>query len=326
MELTAIPIELLVCLTAVAALGYIAGCLRKDKERESKSLSRREVRRAKMAVEELERIALTVKKSLTSHKSILGKFKDRLRQLPDSEREQEAAIKDLCREVEEVLQPTLQLATKMASAYDEIRQQSSNLLTITELRTDPLTGVSNRRGLEEMLDNQLAMTSRYGSTFSLAIFDIDHFKQINDQLGHLIGDQTLQKLAKVVNDCARETDTVGRFGGEEFIVIMPHTDLGGGCIFSERARIAVEELMDCTVSGGVTHLLPGDTHDSIIERADQALYTAKAAGRNCVFYHDGRAIHMADIVNLITPAGNAIGKQPAEEVESPEEEEPVETA
>ena len=248
--------------------------------------SRRELRRAQLVAAELEKIAWDLRKNLAKHHASVSKFRERVGKLNDQQ--QEAAWKDLCREAEEILRPTLHLATQISNAHDEIRQQSANLMTFTEVRTDPLTGVNNRRGMDDALADQLAMMNRYGTRFSLAMFDIDHFKQINDVQGHLYGDQMLQELARLIDESARETDVVARYGGEEFVVVMPETDLEGATMFAERLRRKVEGQMSITVSGGVAQAAEGDTQDTLVARADGALYQAKSAGRNQVFFHDGR--------------------------------------
>src|SRR5262249_38055526 len=148
-------------------------------------------------------------------------FKDRVGEL--SAQEKEAAWQELCTEAEQVLKPTLRLAEQIARAYDEIRQQTNHLMAFTEVRTDPLTRVNNRRGLDETLESMLALMERYEQPFSLAIFDIDHFKEVNDSQGHLHGDRTLQAVARILDDSVRDTDLVARYGGEEFVVVMAHT-------------------------------------------------------------------------------------------------------
>jgi len=100
----------------------------------------------------------------------------------------------------------------------------------------------------------------------------------------------LQDLAKLLDDSVRETDVVARYGGEEFVVVMPQTDLEGAVTFAERLRSMVEQEMPVTVSGGVTVALDGDTHESLFDRADGALYHAKASGRNRVFCHTGEQV------------------------------------
>ncbi|MBU4270555.1 MAG: GGDEF domain-containing protein [Planctomycetes bacterium] len=247
--------------------------------------SRRELKRAQVVALELEKIAWTVRQSLAKHHASVSRFKERVGRLSD--RQQEAAWRELCREAENILKPTLQLATQIANAYDAIRQQSANLMTFTEVRTDPLTGVNNRRGLDDSLGTQLALMTRYHSVFSLVMFDIDHFKQINDQEGHLNGDRVLQELARLLDGSIRETDIIARYGGEEFVIVMPQTDLDGASMFAERLRAGVAERMTITVSGGVAAARESDDPESLIARADTALYNAKTAGRNRVFRHTG---------------------------------------
>jgi len=281
-----IPIP--VALAVVAALGYLVGRRSRTPEEDPATQSRRELRRARAVAQELEKIALAVRRDLAKHNASVARFKQRVGQLGSDQ--QEDAWQSLCREAEEILKPTLQLATQMAGAYDQIRQQSNHLMTFTEARTDPLTGVSNRRGLDHMLESQFAMMTRYETVFSIVIFDLDHFKQVNDRQGHLRGDRILQAVAGLLDEEARETDVVARYGGEEFVVVMPETGLEGACVFAERLRCAVEEQLPVTVSGGVAAAIDGDVADSLLARADAAMYSAKSAGRNCVFRHNGEQI------------------------------------
>lgn len=307
MDLGTLHIPIPLALAVVATLGYLFGRRRRAElsEPELVARSRRDLLRAQHVAGELERVASTVRRHLAAHQAGLLRFKDRVARLagqPD-----EALWKDLCREAEEILRPTLQLATQLAHAYDEVRQQSSHLMTFTEVRTDPLTGVKNRRGLEDALATQLAMMTRYCTTFSVAMFDIDYFKALNDREGHLYGDRVLQDLARVFDESARETDVVARYGGEEFVVIMPQTDLFGAAVFAERVRARVAETLPATLSGGVTAALDGDTRDTLLARVDEALYAAKQAGRNCIWRHDGRQVEpvllSADEATVAEPSG-----------------------
>ncbi|OHB69082.1 MAG: hypothetical protein A2V70_19800 [Planctomycetes bacterium RBG_13_63_9] len=272
----------------VATLGYLFGRRRTVTDGEGMLRSQRELRRAQSVASELERIALGVRKSLAKHHASVNKFRDRVGKLSDEQ--QAAAGKELCKEAEDILKPTLHLATEIAAAYDEIRHQSANLMTFTEVRTDPLTGVNNRRGLDDTLANQFAMMTRYRTTFALAIFDIDHFKRINDQEGHLRGDRILQESARLLDETIRETDIIARYGGDEFVIVMPQTNLEGAVESAERLRLRIHERMPVTASAGVAMGLDGDTQDSLLARADEALYCAKTAGRNCVFQHTGETV------------------------------------
>ncbi len=217
-----------------------------------------------------------------------------------------------------MLKPTFKLASQLANAYDEIRQQSNHLMTFTEVRTDPLTGVSNRRALDETLVSMFAMMNRYELPFSVVIFDIDHFKKINDDQGHLYGDSILKSVAKLLADNVRDTDVVTRYGGEEFVIVMPQTPITGACIFTDRLRQQVEQNLPLTISGGVAAAVDGDGPQTLLSRADAALYSAKAAGRNRVFYHSGLDIHPIVDVEAEQPPS-----PPTEEVHAETHEQPV---
>lgn len=290
-------ISIPVALGAVATLGYLVGRWRRSEEAEVRARSRRELRRAQAVARELENISQLVQKHLAKHQASVSRFKHRVARL--SVQQQDAAWKDLCLEAEEMLKPTLQLATQIANAYDEIRQQSNHLMAFTDVRMDPLTGVLNRRALDEALASQFAMKLRYGVGFSLVLFDIDRFKEVNDQQGHLRGDQILQEVARELDERVRETDMVARYGGEEFVIIMPATNLDGASTITDRLREEVEEYLPVTLSGGVAEAIDGDSAEAIIDRADAALYAAKSAGRNCVFRHDGEQVE--PVVEAVTP-------------------------
>lgn len=285
-----IPIPILVAFVVVAMIGFVFGRKSKRPASDVPGRARRELRRAQLVAVELEKIAWDLRKALVRHHSSVSKFRERVGKL--DEQQQEAAWEDICREAEEILRPTLRLAAQISNAHDEIRQQSANLMTFTEVRTDPLTGVNNRRGMDDALGTQLALMNRYGTRFSVAMLDIDHFKQINDVQGHLYGDQMLSQLARMIDELARETDVVARYGGEEFLVVMPETDLDGAVRFAERLRGLIAKDMPLTVSGGVAEALDGDSHESLLARADVALYGAKSAGRNCIFRHTGDGAEM----------------------------------
>jgi diguanylate cyclase len=272
-----------VALAFLATLGYLASRWKRPINSDLAARSRRELKRAQAVAQELENITWSVRQGLSKHHNSVTRFRDRVSRLNDQH--EENTWKELCREAEDILKPTLQLATQIATAYDEIRRQSANLMAFTEVRTDPLTGVNNRRGLDDALKSQLALMGRYQSCFSIVMYDIDHFKQVNDQEGHLSGDRVLQELARLLDEGIRETDIVARFGGEEFVIVMPHTDLMGACVFAERLRMDVAERMTITISGGVALAQEGDSTETLIARADTALYGAKTAGRNRVFFH-----------------------------------------
>ena len=179
------------------------------------------------------------------------------------------------------------LATTLSYIYrqrEEMRKQAT---------TDALTGLHNRRYLLEHGDIEIARAQRYGNPLSIILLDIDHFKSINDSWGHPTGDRVLTALADTLAALVRGQDIVGRLGGEEFLVILPETDLVGSESLAERIRSCIEEcaatqaedgsLVRFNVSIGIASLIVGEkTFAELFYRADQALYKAKASGRNCV--------------------------------------------
>lgn len=156
--------------------------------------------------------------------------------------------------------------------------------------TDPLTGLFNRRHLLERFEQECERANRGGEGLSCFMLDIDHFKQVNDNFGHQAGDEVIQTIANLCRGALRTYDVVGRYGGEEFLAILPRTSLETARIVAERLRTAIEsaDIMrkpngdqhPVTASLGLSQWKPFDTVDTIIQRADQALYRAKAAGRN----------------------------------------------
>ncbi len=163
--------------------------------------------------------------------------------------------------------------------------------------TDGLTGLHNHRRFQEMLEEEVEEAKRYERTLSLMLVDIDHFKRVNDTYGHPMGDQVLKRVARVLNEFARTTDRVCRYGGEEFAVIMPQTDRNGGRLLAERFRTEVKEQrfqagenqFAVTFSVGVCTYPDQARHkQELIDKADQALYHAKDHGRD-------RTVHYADI-------------------------------
>ncbi len=159
-----------------------------------------------------------------------------------------------------------------------------------QANTDPLTGLFNRRYFFARVRNELKRYDRYGDRFSIILIDADHFKQVNDTHGHGAGDATLQAIANASLHTVRETDLVGRFGGEEFIVLLPHTDVAAAVTVAERIRRAMhtvamqsEGAVPVTLSLGVAEVGPrAATFDALLKAADTALYAAKEAGRDRV--------------------------------------------
>lgn len=186
-------------------------------------------------------------------------------------------------------------ATEFTAVMRDISQQ---IAIVDRLRqratTDPLTGLGNRRFLEERKSELKSLADRYGTEIAVIMLDIDHFKKVNDNFGHDVGDHVLQALARTTENILRKSDVLVRFGGEEFVILMPETHLSQACGVAERLRRQFEEgdlpftwktdPVPFTVSIGVTRYLVGKDNSltDTICRADAALYHAKAQGRNRV--------------------------------------------
>jgi diguanylate cyclase (GGDEF)-like protein len=148
-------------------------------------------------------------------------------------------------------------------------------------RTDELTGAFNRRHFFELAVHEIAVAKRYRQPVSVILFDLDHFKRINDTGGHEAGDEALRRVARIVRDHLRESDLFARYGGEEFVLLLPRTTADQAAIVAERIRMEIAENTALTISGGVAGLSFGDDSlDRLIRRADNALYRAKQEGRN----------------------------------------------
>jgi diguanylate cyclase (GGDEF)-like protein len=155
---------------------------------------------------------------------------------------------------------------------------------------DPLTGCLNRRAFNNQLEHDIAVTQRYDSNLSIIFFDIDHFKQINDTYGHHVGDIVLKEIVKLTNSIIRKSDYLARFGGEEFIIVLPNTDMQNAALLAERLRKRFKEhkinigdkYINITSSFGVAELKKGYCKDTLIQDADEMLYQAKSLGRDKV--------------------------------------------
>ena len=202
------------------------------------------------------------------------------------------------------------LLSDTASMQDNLKQSHSELLAAKQdvqsaqsrigelekaleaasakVKEDQLTGAFNRRGLEEHFDREIHRAERSGQPLSVALIDVDNFKQLNDRYGHLTGDDVLKYLVDMMHHCLRTSDIVGRFGGEEFVVILPDTPVNEGVELVQRLQreltknffLANQDKLVVTFSAGVALWHRGEQDCDVIERADRAMYQAKLAGKN----------------------------------------------
>lgn len=183
----------------------------------------------------------------------------------------------------------LKLEEKVVKRTEELERSHEELKKLSW--TDPLTNLLNRRSCEEKFQSEIARFNRTTETFCIILCDIDHFKSINDQHGHDMGDRILVQAAKIFDSITRKTDLVFRWGGEEFLLILTATDLNGGMLVGEKIRAKFEEAtfgndqynLHVTLSLGVSQYKEGQNMDESVKEADKNLYLAKKAGRNLVF-------------------------------------------
>ncbi|HEX2880232.1 MAG TPA: GGDEF domain-containing protein, partial [Polyangiaceae bacterium] len=193
------------------------------------------------------------------------------------------------------------------------RIHESEAALAEEAREDALTNLSNRRAFNETLDGAFARLRRLKDPVVLLSLDIDHFKRINDNYGHDVGDEVLRNLAQILRSCTREVDRVFRVGGEEFAVLVAETDALGAQIAAERIRAAIASHAVVTSQGplritssvGVALATRSMRKDELLKAADAALYRAKAQGRNQVVLAEATEESGVTVLPVVTPSGAA---------------------
>jgi len=209
------------------------------------------------------------------------------RDLPDGSTVWEGVLADITERKRAEL-ALLETSAALAKANAALKAANEKL---TELAaTDRLTGIFNRLTFETKADEAIDRGARYGESVSLILCDVDHFKRINDQFGHVVGDRVLVEYAQRIRSHLRAVDVLARWGGEEFVVMMPHCSLADAHRLAEKLRALIAEspfpeVGALTASFGVAAWMPGDDLDQWVKRADMALYAAKAGGRNRVEVH-----------------------------------------
>jgi diguanylate cyclase len=251
-------------------------------------------------------------------RQMLASFIDRLSEMTESTGSFQEKLEDSARQIEQakslseiapvlkdVVGATRSMAADSQTARDELRSMRVKAETTEaeivklhqeldrvsiQARHDPLTGALNRKGLEEALEREISTVRRKETPLCTALLDIDNFKKINDTLGHTTGDEALKHLATVARECMRPQDTLARFGGEEFVILLPDTPLDKGIEamtrlqreLTKRFFLTGTEKILITFSAGVAQLAPEEAGMEAIRRADQAMYLAKRAGKNRV--------------------------------------------
>ncbi|MBL8268689.1 MAG: diguanylate cyclase [Steroidobacter sp.] len=245
----------------------------------------------------------TLNKQLAGEMKAMGESVDAAGDLQQIRQQVRSRLDSIDRHLQEFRQRETTFAAAIRNRNDQMRSRiveleaeakrlHSQLQDEQRLSTiDALTKIPNRLAYEKRIDEELNRWRRFGQPICLAVWDVDHFKTINDSYGHRAGDRVLRAVAECFAGKVRSTDFVARYGGEEFVMILPGTQLDDAARFSERLRASIAEIgfhfrgapVSITVSSGVTALRADDTAEAVFDRADKAMYRAKESGRNrCV--------------------------------------------
>lgn len=241
-----------------------------------------------------EPIDLIMKKVFKHELVVLNKYQRIADDQSLSENELRENYKNLVNDYRRLLQDAMKITNigdinqkKLFEAFEELEKQKAILYQSSIM--DYLTQVYNRPYIMKVFEDAFAQTKRYHQIFSCILLDIDDFKSVNDQYGHPIGDLVLKETARQIANHLRETDSVGRYGGEEFLIILPNTTVAEAEYVSEKIRIAVERAVICnedigvTISLGIcdTQIAIIKSQDEMLHKVDIALYEAKKNGKNC---------------------------------------------
>ncbi len=273
-----------VALAAVAVIGYVFG--RRSRQDPVQQERPEELFRAMEIARQLETIASSLRRDLASHHAEVKRFKREIDNAGDLAGD--ATWQALRAEAERVLTPTLRLAGQVATAYDQLRQQTQSLSNFSGGRTDPVTGLNNRRGLSELLEMELSGHEASSGDLSVAVISIDSAVDL-PSTGRSDQQERMLRAAEFIRTELRDRDLAARYGVDELVIVMPNTRLFGASVFGRRLRKSLAEQAGILVSCGLAQSRAGDTAKTLLTRADSALYSAKAAGGG-QFLHTGQAI------------------------------------
>ena len=252
-----------------------------------------EVKQARKVLGRLHELATRVASDVGAHTHRVEAINERLH---DSSATRPEMVVEA---VAQLIESNSRMQGQLGSAQERLKEQAMLVEQhAAAARTDALTGLANRRAFDEEMQKLLQRHEQPGETFSVVIFDVDHFKRFNDTYGHQAGDDVLRLMGELLRAAARPTDVAVRYGGEEFAMILPHTSVAEAARRAERIRQEIADYgfqydgqaLRVTASFGVAEGLDGETVSRLVDRADAALYASKGAGRNCVHWHDGAAV------------------------------------
>lgn len=270
-----------VALAAVALVGYLVG--RRGRNAPSPA-GQEEIQRAKRIARELEQIANGLRQELALHRSQVDRFKTELRRAETADSSE--TWQRLRDEADGMVQPTLRLVGQLSTAYDKIRQQSHSLTHFTGGRTDPLTGLANRRSLEEQLGVLLNTAESAREGFAVIIVTLDP-----DAASPAQREQFVRCVGQALADALRGgEDFAARYGVDDFVAVLHGATLAGAGSFARRFRLTLRGRHGLSICCGVAESMPADTPRSLLARGDSAAYSAQAAGPGRQYSHTGAAI------------------------------------
>jgi diguanylate cyclase len=297
--LSGAPLYIVIAIVTLAGLvlaAVLASKLMASAKTEQPSVSKAANSASVQLSAELATVLATIRSRVATHDSYaksLGGAQDRLDALPTPDQVR-VIVSLLVAENHRMRLDTESMGRELNASRTRIEALRTSLETAREagLR-DPLTGVGNRRCFDLKLNDAIRTAAATSKPLAIIIGDLDGFKKVNDDFGHQIGDEVLKYFSQLLSSNIREADTVTRYGGEEFAIILPETETGEAAQFAERIREQLgskhltirktsREIGKVTASFGVAALRPGETADSLVSRADEKLYEAKKAGRNRV--------------------------------------------
>lgn len=262
--------------------------------KEQDAVSLRAFERAMMAADRIRDLACHAMSHVGDHGTKVEAFSSDVRSI--AEKQAAVSTDALLLTIGQMTCANNELQERLSRIEKQIATQSAELrIYSSEARTDSLTGLSNRRAFDDEIQRRFAEWQRRRTSFSLMILDIDNFKEVNDSCGHQIGDEALRRIGQVITNNSRQMDFRCRYGGDEFVLILPDTGAKETRIAAERIRAAVEKIVvqngdksyALTCSVGAARVGASDDIARLIRRADEALYKAKDSGRNLGYWHDG---------------------------------------
>ncbi len=286
-------------LAAIALVGYLFGRrTASNRQAPGEDNLGSEIARAQRISEDLRRIDVNLGVEMTTYRRAVAAFERRLTSIHTG-----AALADwprLRQSADDLVAPTLKLATSLTLASHQMRRQQAQLAIFSGLRIDAATGLHNRRSLDEQLDAFLSIHAIGKRRFSLALFSVSPAAENGD----CADDAGLLPVAHLLEQCLRDDDFVARYSDDEFVVLMPQTAAAGALAFAERLLVRSLAELGCPMAAGVVEAGSDESAAKLLSRADSALYSARAAGGASLFFHTGASVKRR-VIDLQPPVAES---------------------